>query len=94
MKVKAISGPYTQMQRLADLTKVCLLKGNISRASKCIRVADLLLQTGSAEVKCAVRNVFVYSVSAFMEWQRMSVRLLFPLTLQAEYYRQIHTADT
>lgn len=79
------------MQRFANITKQCIISGNIKRASKCLQVASQLLEQGSAEVKQAVAVVYVHTVSSFMELHHCSIRDLFPLVLRNEYHKQINT---
>ena len=80
---------YTQMQRFADLTKELIITGNISRAKKCFAVAEKLFETGSNETKNAIANVFLFSVSCFMELHKCNIRDLFPQSLKAEYQKQV-----
>ena len=83
---------YKQMDRFASVTKKMIINGNITRAKKCFRVAEMLLETGNAEVKNAVSNVFVYSVSCFMELHKCSIHNLFPTSLKAEYLKQVNAS--
>jgi len=87
-----VSTIYKQMDRFAALTKTMIIQGNITRAKKCLRVAEMLLVNGNNEVKNAVSNVFVYSVSCFMEMHRCSISHLFPASLKAEYLKQVNTS--
>jgi hypothetical protein len=80
---------YRQAERFADLTKNLIITGNISRAKKCFAVAEKLFQEGSNETKNAISNVFLFSVSCFMELHKCSIRGLFPESLQAEYTKQV-----
>lgn len=82
---------YNQAERLAEITKTFIISGNIERAKKCLAVADKLLVTGSSETKNAISNVFVFSVSSFMELRRCSIANLFPQNLKLEYTKQINT---
>ncbi|MCW3083616.1 MAG: hypothetical protein JWP12_982 [Bacteroidetes bacterium] len=83
---------YKQMDRFASVTKKMIISGNIARAKKCFRVAEMLLETGNAEVKNAVSNVFVYSVSCFMELHKCNIHNLFPTSLKAEYLKQVNAS--
>jgi len=80
---------YKQAERFADLTKTLIITGNIARAKKCFAVAEKLFQEGSNETKNAISNVFLFSVSCFMEWHRCSIHDLFPESLKAEYHKQV-----
>ena len=83
---------YKQVERFADLTKALIITGNISRAKKCFAVAEKLLENGSNETKNAISNVFLFSVSCFMELHKCNIRDLFPQSLKAEYIKQVNTS--
>lgn len=79
------------MQRFANITKQCIISGNIKRASRCLQVASQLLEQGSDEVKQVVAVVYVHAVSSFMELHHCSIRELFPQSLRNEYLKQVNT---
>lgn len=83
---------YNQTQRFAEITKKAIVSGNIVRAKKCLAVAERLFTYGSYETKNAIANVYVFSVSTFMEVHRCNVSNLFPKSLKAEYLKQINTS--
>jgi hypothetical protein len=91
MKNKAIN-IYKQTERFAELTKNLIITGNIPRAKKCFSVAEKLLETGSIETKTAITNVFVFSVSCFMEMHHCSIHNLFPKSLENEYLKQVNAS--
>lgn len=80
--------------QFAEITKALIRKGNIPRVKICLAVAERLILTGSAETKSAVANVYVFSVSTFMEIHNCSIANLFPATLRKEYLKQINTSGT
>jgi hypothetical protein len=82
---------YKQAERFAEITKDAIISGNISRAKKLLSIAENLFETGSNETKNVISNVFVYSVSSFMELRHCSISNLFPKALRAEYIKQINT---
>jgi hypothetical protein len=82
---------YKQAERFAEITKKAIISGNIIRAKKCLVIAEQLLETGTTETKNVISNVYVYSVSSFMELKHCSISNLFPKALQAEYRKQINT---
>lgn len=90
MKNKA-STIYKQTERFAELAKTLIITGNISRAKKCFSVAEKLFETGSAETKNAISNVFIFSVSCFMELHHCNIQNLFPKSLKNEYLKQVNT---
>jgi len=84
---------YKQAERFAEITNKAIISGNISRAKKLLAIAENLLETGSNETKNVISNVYVYSVSSFMELRRCSVSNLFPKALRAEYIKQINATS-
>jgi hypothetical protein len=89
---KQVSTIYKQAERFAEITKTAIITGNISRAKKCLALAERLLINGSNETKIAISNVYIFSVSSFMELRHCSISNLFPQTLKAEYIKQINTS--
>lgn len=83
---------YKQAERFAEITKTAIITGNINRAKKCLALAERLFETGSNETKNAISNVYVFSVSSFMELRHCSISNLFPKSLKAEYIKQINTS--
>lgn len=83
---------YKQAERFAEITKTAIISGNIARAKKCMAIAERLLVTGSYETQNAISNVYVFSVSSFMELRNCSISNLFPQSLKAEYIKQINTS--
>lgn len=84
---------YKQAERFAEITNKAIISGNISRAKKLLAIAENLLETGSNETKNVIANVYVYSVSSFMELRHCSISNLFPKALRAEYIRQINATS-
>ncbi len=88
-----INSIYKQAERFAEITNKAIISGNISRAKKLLAVAENLLETGSNETKNVISNVYVYSVSSFMELRHCSISNLFPKALRAEYIKQINATS-
>lgn len=84
---------YKQAERFADITKAAIVSGNINRAKKCLALAEQLFITGSNETKNAISNIYVFSVSTFMELRHCSISNLFPKSLKAEYLKQINATS-
>lgn len=78
--------------QFAEITKACIRQGHIARAKKCLDIAELLFATGSKETKNAIGNIYVYSVSTFMEIRNCAVAKLFPPTLRKEYVSQVNAS--
>jgi len=83
---------YKQAERFAEITKKSIISGNIVRAKKCLALAERLFITGSIETKNAISNVYIFSVSSFMEMRHCNISHLFPQTLKAEYIKQVNTS--
>jgi hypothetical protein len=80
---------YQQTERFAEITKKAIISGNITRAKKCLDKAEQLFTTGTLETKSVIANIYVYSVSTFMEYRNCSIANLFPQNLRKEYIKQI-----
>lgn len=76
--------------QFAEITKNLIRKGNILRVKKCLNVAEQLLVNGNAETKNVISNIYVFSVSTFMEMHNCSIANLFPQSLRKEYITQVN----
>lgn len=90
MKNQETKNIYKQAQRFADVTKSFVINGNIRRAKRYMQVAESLFTKGNKEIQNAISNVFVFSISSFMETHHCNIRDLFPKNLQNEYYKQLN----
>lgn len=88
-----INNIYKQAEHFADITNKAIISGNISRAKKLLSVAEKLLENGNNETKNVISNVYLYSVSTFMEIRHCSISNLFPNALKAEYIKQINATS-
>jgi len=87
-----ITNVYKQAERFAAITKTAIILGNITRAKKCLSVAESLFVSGTKETQNAITNVYVFSISQFMELRHCSISNFFPPLLKAEYVKQINTS--
>ena|ERR1043165_8638780 len=65
---------------------------NYNGLRKCFTLAASLYEKGSGSVKCAVENVFVYSISRIFSLaseDRQRIKALMPQTLQSLYMAQV-----
>jgi hypothetical protein len=83
---------YEKAERFAEITKIAIITGNIYRAKKCLALAERIFETGSNETSNVISNVYVFSVSSFMEMRHCSISNLFPQSLKAEYVKHINTS--
>lgn len=92
MKKEKQEDIYKRMQRFADLTKIMIYNNQADRVKKCFVIAEKLLQTGNNELKNAVLNVYLFSISSYLELQGEDGRQIlnyFPELLRQEYNHQI-----
>ena len=94
MKPKQIKSIHSKMQRFADLTKVFIMKGNLQRAHRCLQVAESIFKNGSSACRNSVVNVYVYSVSQYLEIHHCDIRSFFPEILHSEYQKQVNASGT
>lgn len=80
---------YKQAERFAEITKKAISEGNIAGAKKYLAHADYLFNSGNNETKSVISNIYVFSVSSFMELRHCSIANLFPHNLKLEYNKQI-----
>jgi len=83
---------YERAERFAEVTKRAIVSGNIPRAKRFLAIAERMLNYGSQETKSIISNVYVFSVSTFMELRHCNISNLFPPLLKAEYVKQINTS--
>ncbi len=88
-QIKTVAAKAVQF---ADVTKGFIRVGDIAKAKKCLDMAELLFLTGSAETRNAIANIYLNSVSTFMEVRNCTVSRLFPPTLRKEYISQINAS--
>lgn len=93
MKIIKNSTIFKKAQRFADLTKNLIITGHIGKARSCIQIAEQLFLKGGNEVKTAIANVYLYSLSSFMELHHYNIKNLFPENLEREYYRQVYQSN-
>lgn len=92
MKVKAKASIYKQAQQFAAVTKMLITIGNINRAKKCLQRAEDIFIHGTDEVKNVISNIYLYSVSGFMEIHHCNIKEMLPDNLKNEYYKQVNAA--
>ena len=54
------------------------------------KIAQPYIDKGTLEIRNAVSNVYLFSVSSFMELNHINVRPLLPMSLEKEYVHQIN----
>lgn len=92
MKDKSKSDLYKQVQRFAEVTKVLLASGKMKRAKLCLQIAEDIFVNGTNEIKNVISNIYVFSVSSYMEINHCDIHGLLPYNLQKEYYNQVNAS--
>lgn len=92
MKATTAKNIYQQAQRYADITKALIRTGNIQRAKFYLLKAENIFNTGTAEIRNVITNVYLFSVSGFIERHHCNIKSLLPESLRNEYYKQVNTS--
>lgn len=90
MKNKSKQNIYTQMQHFADVTKALIMTGQMQRANRCLQIAEDLFYKSTTEMRNVISNIYVFSLTNFLEIHHCSIRNLFPSSLGSEYRKQIN----
>jgi len=64
----------------------------VARAKKMLAYAEKLLVGGNLETRNLISNVYVFSVSTFLEVRKCSIANLFPPALKADYLNQVNAS--
>ena len=57
---------YRTIDQFADYTKEVIKSGNLSLACECFSTANYLLSEGNREIKILIENVYIASLSTFL----------------------------
>jgi hypothetical protein len=79
------------LDRFADYTIDLIKKGNLAIIGDCFNAAGQLYEEGSTEVKSAIENVYVFSITIFFDMAHAAskqVKELLPASLMEEYRKQ------
>jgi hypothetical protein len=83
---------HSRFQRFADITEFFIAQGNLSRVKHCLSFVEDLYNKGDIQTRNAIANIYVFSVSTYLETRRYRVGDLFPESLKAEYYKQVNSS--
>lgn len=81
-----------RMERFADVTINSLRLGKTARTKRCLALAEELFKKGNEEMKNAVTNVYLYSVSHYLELNKYQISKLLPVGLHKEYVKQVNAS--
>lgn len=84
----AIRSPFSIMQSFAEFAHQHIRQTHLLR--QCFELANILYRNGSGEIKLAVENVFLFSLSAEIDLspEREKILQLLPARLQALLQKQ------
>lgn len=85
---------YKQAQRFATLTKSFIMRGHLQRALRCLQVAEIMFKKGNKQIQNAISNVYVFSISSYLEIHHYNIQNFFPESLKSEYQKQVNTSGT
>lgn len=92
MKENSKSNIYKQTQRFADVTKKLIQLGHIKLAKRCLLEAENIFKNGTTEIRNVISNIYVFSISSYMELHHCNIKELLPPNLQIEYYKQVNAS--
>ncbi|MDX2001622.1 MAG: hypothetical protein SFW35_04280 [Chitinophagales bacterium] len=84
---------YKSIQSFTDHTKWLIEQGNRQAVKACFRTAERLLMEGDNAVRCAIQNVYIYSISRLLEVNgpdAKALRSLMGHETKREYLRQLN----
>lgn len=83
---------HKQAERFAEVTKTLIVTGNVARAKRLLAYAEKLMINGNKETQNVISNVYVFSVSTFLEVRKCNISNLFPPALKADYNQQVNAS--
>ncbi len=97
MKLEAseLKSLYKTIDSFAAFTKEVMKQGNLPIIGNCFATAELLIDEGTENIKLAIENIYVFSVTAFMDVTgavSKQVKELLPDHMRAEYDKQVSSA--
>ncbi len=83
---------HSRMQKLAKLTKSCFLQNRHEHAKSYLDIAEQIYQAGDTRTKNLVSNIFVFSISTFLEIHNYCLSDILPQSLFKEYRNQVNAS--
>lgn len=83
---------YKTIDCFSAYTKELIRQGNLPLVKNCFTTAEYLLEEGTANVKSAIENLYVFSVTSFLDITgavSKQVKELLPAHIHAEYKKQV-----
>ena len=87
------SGFYNIIHRFTEFTKNLIKTGNIPMVQQCFIKAELMINDGNQAVKNSIENIYVYSISTFLDMPgniSKQVKDILPNTLNERYHSLHH----
>jgi hypothetical protein len=91
LNIKDATCAYKIAAFFAAFTKKLIRKGDQKAVQACFDAAEFLLLMGKHNVKTAIENVYLFSVSRDIDYNVMLAKQLPPL-LKSEYRRQVNSS--
>ena len=95
IKPDSFKSPYKTNGSFEAITREMSRKGNILLMKIWFAATEYLLHAGCANVKLVIDNIYLFSVTSFLDltgsvsWQ---VKDLLPSDMKAEYHKQVNSA--
>jgi hypothetical protein len=80
------------MHKLANITKLCVLEKQMGKAKNYLAYVERMYNQGDIRTKNIITNIYVFSVSSFLEIRSYNMREVFPKCLCDEYYKQVNAS--
>jgi|GEM_PF-3810214 len=84
----------TKAAQLAEITKGFFRRGQLKRGTRCLKIAEELFIKGEGDMRLAIANTYLYSISLFLDLHRFPTTKLLPLSLRREYVSQVNACAT
>ena len=92
LQAEQLKSLYKTIAGFASYTKELIRQGNLPLVKDCFTTAEYLLDEGTANVKSAIENLYVYSVTSFLDLTgavSKQIKELLPVHIRAEYKKQV-----
>jgi len=83
---------YKTIDRFAAFTKEMMREGNLPLIRDCFTTAEYLLDGGTTNIKLAIENIYVFTITGFMDITgavSKQVKELMPAHLKESYQKQV-----
>jgi hypothetical protein len=92
MKTDNVQTINQRLQDLASKTKANLADKNIEAARNYISQVEKEYHSGDKHLRNLIANIYIFSVSTYLECHDLDLFNLFPLSFIKEYYSQVNAS--